>query len=342
MRRMWKVVLLATALAMMATPVIANGGFEGPLFGMDTAPNGDVLVADLSSGVHAIRHGAVSPVADLPGVTDVGAIGHSSMWATTTGAFPEEDSGQAVWRISRGSAHMLANLFEFEETYDPDGGEAPDSNPFDVQSLGGNEVLVVDAGGNDLLRVNRRGNVEVVAVFPDELVSTDNIKALAGCPDSGAPFCFLPSMMPAQSVPTSVALGPDGYYYVGELRGFPAPTGASSVWKVAPGASWADCGSSADCTKVFDGGFTSIIDLAFGPDGKLYVAEFDEASWAAVEIFGGGVGGTINACDLDSLTCDEVATDINMLTSITFGKDGTLYHTVDSLIPNLADVVAAS
>ena len=34
--------------------------------------------------------------------------------------------------------------------------------------------------------------------------------------------------MPAQATPTSVAIGPYGYYYVGELRAFPGPTGEST------------------------------------------------------------------------------------------------------------------
>ena len=92
-------------------------------------------------------------------------------------------------------------------------------------------------------------------------------------PSSAVPLgppniCNLPPQIPAQPVPTSIAVGPDGWYYVGELKGFPAPTGASRIWRVAPWASWADCGNSADCQVVFDGGFTSIIDLKFGPDGR--------------------------------------------------------------------------
>jgi hypothetical protein len=94
--------------------------------------------------------------------------------------------------------------------------------------------------------------------------------------------------------------------------------------------------------KVFDGGFTSIIDLAFGPDGRLYVAELDEGSWAAVEIFGAVTGGTINACDLSTSTCEEVATGIQVLTAITFGKDGTLWATRNALTPGAAEVVAIS
>lgn len=211
-------------------------------------------------------------------------------------------------------------MLEFEAVNDPDGAGV-DSNPYDVASLGGDAALVVDAGGNDLLHVDRQGNVDVVSVFPDELVSTANIKELAGCPFGPTFVCDLPPMMPTQAVPTSVVVGSDGYSYVGELKGFPAPTDESNVWR---------CDDNG-CDKAFDGGFTSIIDLTFGPDGKLYVAEFDEQSWAAVEIFGGGVGGTINACDVTTLACDEVATGIYQMTGITFGTDGTLYATQNTL-----------
>ena len=191
----------------------------------------------------------------------------------------------------------MANLFEAEVRLNPDGNDPSDSNPFDVHALSGHAALVADAGANALLRANKLGTVQVVASFPESLVSTDNIKELAGCPDSGADFCFLPDMMPAQPTPTSVAVGPDGSMYVGELRGFPGPTGESSVWWIAPGSTRARCGSSPNCVMVLEG-FTSIIDLAFGPDGILYVAELDEASWTAVEIFQSPTGGTINSCDL--------------------------------------------
>jgi hypothetical protein len=184
--------------------------------------------------------------------------------------------------------------------------------------------------------------VEVLAIFPDEVVSTTNLQSLIGCPNPFIPdlafICNIP-MMPAQAVPTSVVVGPDGYYYVGELKGFPAPTGESNLWRVSPNASGAECGSSPDCVKVFDGGFTSIIDLAFGADGKLYVAELDEQSWFAVEVLGGGVGGTISACDLSTLAVEEVASGIPILTAITFGKDGALWATENALIPGLAQVV---
>jgi hypothetical protein len=345
MRRLSKrLVPLFAVVAVVAMPRGAGavGGFGGPVFGIGTAPNGDILVVDASAGVFAIHDDQVSLEATVPGATDISAIGRGSFWvATGAGEDPESDTGQGLSRVSKGGAHQVVNLFEFEATVNPDGNDPPDSNPFDVQSLGGEAALVVDAGGNDLLQVDNQGSVDVLAVFPDELVSTANIKMLAGCPDAPeqlAFVCGLPDLMPAQAVPTSVTIGPDGYYYVGELKGFPAPTGESAIWRVAPDASWAQCGSSPDCVKVFDGGFTSIIDLAFGPDGMLYVAEFDEASWAAVEILQAPTGGTINACDVATQACSAVASGIPILTAITFGKDGTLWATRNALIPGQVEV----
>lgn len=312
--------------------------FTSPLFGLATAPNGDILVADAGAGVATI-HGATDIF--LPGITDMSPLGRGTMWALEglTGN-PGDDTGQALYRASKGESKLIADLFDFEATNNPD-GQAVDSNPFDVQSLGGSAALVADAGGNSLLRVDNQGNINVLAIFPNEPVSTDNVKNLVGCPDSGADLCGLPPTIPAQPVPTSIALGPDGYYYVGELKGFPAPVGASSIWRVSPEASGAMCGSSPDCVKVFDGGFTSIIDLAFDAAGNLHVVELDEQSWFAVEVLGPGslAGGTINSCDLDALSCTEVATGIPILTSITFGTDGTLWATKNALIPGLAEVI---
>ena len=327
-----------TILGLLATGPAVADGFVSPLFGLAAAPNGDILVADAGSGVVEFKGGETLEIA-LPGITDISPIGRSSLWVTRTGTEPLADSGQALLRVSNGSTRVIANLFAFEAAYDPDGGSAPESNPFDVQSLGGQGALVADAAANDLLQVDNRGQIEVLAVFPKELVSTADLKALLGCPSPAEPLCFLPPMLPAQAVPTSVTVGGDGAYYVGELKGFPAPLGESRIWRVAPEASWASCGTTPDCEVVFDGGFTSIIDMAFGPDGLLYVLEFDEASWFAVEL-GLGVGATINACDLDSLICEEVVSGLPIATAIAFDKRGGLWATQNALIPGLATVVA--
>lgn len=333
--------LAATMLLVVPAPAVAGPtGFDGPVFGIDFAPNGDLLVADAGAGIVSVSNGDRDTLA-LPGVTDVSSLGRKMLWATrTTATDPTTDSGQALFRVTGGNAEMVVNLFQFEETVNPDGGPV-DSNPFDVEAVDGGSALVVDAGGNDLLRVDRHGSVDVLATFPTEVVPTDNIKDLADCPPEGSPDfpCNLPPAMPAEAVPTSVAIGPDGDYYVSELKGFPAPTGESRIWRVSPDASWAQCGSSPDCQVVFDGGFTSIIDLTFGPDGSLYVAEFDEASWAAVEIFHTPAGGTINRCDVTSSSCVEVATDLNVLTAIAFEPRGELWAVINALTPPATEII---
>ena len=315
-----------------------EGEFGTPLFDLTTAPNNDILVADAAKGITNIY--GTTEIA-LPGVTSVSTVGRGTMWATTGPVVPTEDSGQGIHRVGKSGTELVANLFVFEEENDPDGAGV-DSNPYSVAALNANSALVVDSGANDLMRVDNKGNIEVIAVFPDELVSTDNLKSLVGCPDpipGFAGFCNFPSMIPAQAVPTSVVVGPDGYYYVGELKGFPAPTGASNIWRIAPNASGAMCGTDPDCVKLFDGGFTSIIDMAFDSNGMLYVAEFDEKSWFAVEVLQNGAGGNIKACDTETMQCQTIASGIPMLTAITFGKDGKLYATKNSLIPGQAEVI---
>jgi len=110
------------------------------------------------------------------------------------------------------------------------------------------------------------------------------------------------------------------------------------VWRIEPGTLHADCGTSPACSVVADG-FTSIIDLGFGPDGTLYVVEFDEASWAAVELGLGGLGGTVNACNSSSWTCSVVAGSLPLPSAVAVDRNGTVYATVLSLVPGSAQVI---
>jgi sugar lactone lactonase YvrE len=117
-----------------------------------------------------------------------------------------------------------------------------------------NGQVVADAGGNSLVRVNPRGRLSTIAVFPSRMVAAP--ANIPGGPPAGTPIAM-------QSVPASVVAGPDGALYVGELTGFPFPPGHARVWRVVPGRAPA----------VYAGGFTNIIDLAWGPDGRLFVLE---------------------------------------------------------------------
>jgi hypothetical protein len=68
---------------------------------------------------------------------------------------------------------------------------------------------VVDAAGNDLLLVSARGRVTAVAKFPNALVSTSHLPPFLGIP--------LDISLPTEAVQTSGEVGPDGWWYVGEL-----------------------------------------------------------------------------------------------------------------------------
>jgi hypothetical protein len=313
--------------------------FTGLVFGLAVAPDDSLLATDTGAGIFEIRRGAFSQVAVLPGATAVAPIGRGDMFAVTSIDFGGEGK---LYRVSRGSTREIADLYDFEIRVNPDGNPvspppAPGpSNPFDVEVLNGGSALVTDAAGNSLLIVDQRGNVDWIATLPNEVVSTANGQKIFGCPAAGPPPVCNNAQIPAQPVATSVAIGPDGAYYVGELKGIPAPKGESRVWRIEPGARHAVCGVSPACRIVADG-FTSIIDLTFGPDGTLYVVELDEESWLAME-FGQGTGGSVNACNSTTWVCTQVATGLPMLTSVAVGKNGALHVVTNALAPPIVDV----
>ena len=72
-----------------------------------------------------------------------------------------------------------------------------------------------------------------------------------------------------QAVPTSVAVRRgDPNIYVGQLTGFPFVPGAANVWRIKPDGT----------TDVYASGFTNITDIAWGPQGSLYVLEIAQTA----------------------------------------------------------------
>ena len=163
----------------------------------------------------------------------------------------------------------------------------------DPQSIASYEdgILVADAGGNSLLSVDGSGTVSLVAVFPPAMQEfpAEMLAAMGPPPDADGEMApegeamaegeemapegdemaesdEMPAdgasvmvPMPVETVPTTVVVGPDGAYYVGQLTGFPFPVGGASVYRVAPGGE----------PEVYASGFTNIIDIGFGPDETL-------------------------------------------------------------------------
>ena len=297
------------------------------VFDLETNPDGSLLAAETFLGITELRKGATEFLAELPGVTGLAAVGRGNTLAITGGGFGPDELGRRMYRFAGGHLREVADLGHFEETVNPDqvwnDGE-PDSNPYNIVGLGGGNALVADAAANAILHVSTNGAVDWVAVLPPQPASTQPLKDLVGCPAGPPDLCELPAEIQAQPVSTSVAVGPDGAIYAGELTGFPGTPGLSRVWRVEGGARHEVC-PSASCTEVLSG-LTSIVDMAFGPDGQLYVVELDALGWLAIEIIGGvAAGGTVKACDVDAGTCSVMASGLSLPLALTFDLEGVAW-----------------
>ena len=166
-----------------------------------------------------------------------------------------------------GSPMIQAAFGPFEAQHNPDNGagtlselgleEPIDTDPYSFVPYHGGFV-VADAAANDLLFVSRSGEISVLAVFPP-IPETFPRGFLE--PSQTEPFKGT-----AQAVPDSVAVGPDGALYVGELGGEPFEPGTSDVYRVVPG----------HAPTVYASGFTAIGDIGFDWAGRLLVLEIDQ------------------------------------------------------------------
>jgi hypothetical protein len=207
-------------------------------------PSRQVMVAGLPS---------VAPPggADAVGPADVRLRGEDTIFTVLgdlTGlppALERPEFGTIQERITQRSTNRRADVSEYEALVDPDGAGV-DSNPTSM-TTDGTRFYAVDAGGNTLWRFNQYGVGTLVAMIPG-----GEVEFPAG---SGQQVAY-------QAVPTAVAVGPDAGVYVSELTGYPYPVGRANVYRITDGV-----------PVVFESGFTNIIDIAFGPDGSLYVLE---------------------------------------------------------------------
>jgi hypothetical protein len=76
--------------------------FATPIFKLDVAPDGSLLVADAGAGIVELRNGVLKLVTKLEGATDVASIGRGDMYALRGGG-PGLTTG-ALFQVSRGSS----------------------------------------------------------------------------------------------------------------------------------------------------------------------------------------------------------------------------------------------
>lgn len=334
-------------LSAKAKPTMNTGPFEfsGAVYDIAATPDGSVMVGvneGDSKKLQLIKNGRITTIAELDAVTSIqgiAAIGAGNAFVTT-GGLDLAQHGE-LYRVSHGNARMVADLAAFERDFDPDAFEGlqwknqlceaidgfsagPQNNPFHVAALSGNTALVADGAGNTLLTATTTGEIDWKAIFAPPVDENGEWMIRWYTGEEGDIPCYV------QPVPTSVAVGPDGYIYVGELTGALAddaglPLGLSRVWKIPADANNVTCTEEAgDCEVLIDG-LTSVIDLTIGPDGLLYVVEFDENSWIASFVPGLAAGGTISAYDLEGNLVEVVASNLSFPSAISFDKKGNLW-----------------
>lgn len=226
--------------------------------------------------------------------------------------------GQLVSVNHDGTVSPVADLalHELDTNPEPTGGDH--SNPFGVV-MHDSGFIVVDSAGNDLLRVAEDGSISTVATFPPQMVEVP-----AGSDDEPA------TMVPMASVPTSVAIGPDGAYYVGEFAGYPFVPNMSRLWRVVPG----------QAPEVFATGFTAVIDLTFDDDGRLYVLEAVRDGLGAIDPTNPStLEGALIRLETDGTRTTLVNAGLLFPTSVAIGPDGMVYVTNNGIVPGQGQVV---
>ena len=211
---------------------------------------------------------------------------------------------------------LAEDLGSYEAAANPTGDEV-DSNPYGLVALPGRRV-VADAGANALNEVAPHGAITTLATFPD---------GVAAAPDFlGAPPGTL---IPMDTVPTCVARGPDGAFYVGQLTGFPFPVGAAKIFRVP---------AHGGPAEIFAEGFTAIVGLAFAPDGSLLVVELARNGLLAAFMQEDWSGAVIRIAP-DGVRHELAPGTFIAPGGVAVGQDGGIYVTNKSIFSGVGEVV---
>ncbi len=325
---------VATATPAVTVDVVATG-LDSPR-GIAIGPAGRILVIEAGRGgstptmtghVTELFKGKVRRLLTLPSVfvsngeisgpTSIAVPTGLGEMFVTMGGGPNPPFGDLL-RANPAVTSFIADIEEHELTFNPDGA-AFDSNPYGVAVVGDGSKLVADAAANTLLQVDRDGTVHTVAVFP---TAPNPLFAPPPGISIGGPT--------VQAVPTSIAIGPDGAWYVGELRGFPFVV-PSHIWRVEPGSRDVHCviGATTGACVDWAGGLRHVVSIAFGPDGDLYVSQFGPGPGPPF-LPGWATPGAVVRVDAGTKAISPVYSGLSAPGGITVDDHGTIFVTNNS------------
>jgi hypothetical protein len=204
-----------------------------------------------------------------------------------------------------------ADLAAYDFKYNPgladthlQGESTYDSDPYGVTPWDGG-LAIADAAGDDVL-LYKDGTLSTLAVLP---LITEHVPA--GDLGPGSPAASLP----AQPVPTSLAVGPDGALYIGELGGAPYDVGDTNIYRLsAPGAALA----------TVETGLTMVGDIAFDQAGRLLALTLDTAGLLDPST-GLPAPGAITRFNKDGTRTVLASAGLEFPTGMAVASDGSIY-----------------
>nr|WP_299036217.1 ScyD/ScyE family protein [uncultured Tenacibaculum sp.] len=247
--------------------------FKGTVYDISGAPDGSIMVAVNgadSKTIQVIKSGQVKTIATIDAASSIqgiASIGSGNAFVTTGGTDLAKNG--KLYKVSNGNAKIVADLAAFERNNDPDAfkglkwknqlceaingfSAGPQNNPYKVTVLDDDTILLADAAGNTILYATTEGVVDYKAILSPPLSEEGYYLVRWYTGEGGSIECYV------QPVPTSVAVGPDGYIYIGELTGALAegvPIARSRIWKLPADATHAVCDEEnpvGDCNVLIN------------------------------------------------------------------------------------------
>lgn len=340
--------LSAPAFAQLpATPKVFAGGFDAPR-GLKFGPDGYLYVAEAGTGGtistgktceqvpgpvgpytggNTARVSKVSPKGvrttvagnfpstvdaqgDLIGVADVAFL-NGQLYALVAGGgcshgHTGEYSGIAKVELSGGHYTMIANVGAWLKThpakYEAAGDFEPDGTLYNFIPYQG-KFYAVEPNHGQVLTITTSGQI---SEFIDISASEGHI------------------------VPTSIAAW-NGLFFVGNLNLFPINPQWARILTITPD------GNNGIMAPGFEtqgphivnskAGFTTVLAVAFGPDGLLYALELSDAAGYPTP----GDGKVVRVGKTGDI--EDVVTGLAVPGGMTFGPDGALYISNLSAVP---------
>lgn len=220
---------------------------------------------------------------EMLGAASVAVLGNR-VWEVAAGHMTVSPSLSVI--DADGTMTKMADIGEFNNEHPPppsNGDAVPRGNPYDMVAYAGN-FYVTDGNYNSLLKVTPWGEISQVHQW--------------------------------ERSPVTVGLtaGPDGNLYVAQFSPAPYTAGTGRIDRVTP---------KGEVREGFVRGLTTPIDVAFSPDGTMYVLQYASQYSAKAQRYI-PFGGKVVRVRRNG-TKEEVVTNLVFPTAMTFGPDGALY-----------------